>query len=150
MLKKIPYSLPLIFSLLLGFSLGVVWDRNVASTAEIQSSTEGVPTIIREEGDFTLVSKYIDDNKWEYHITGSMDNQCPKADSSVEVIESDPQLVKVKMVIYKPEDNSLCAQTIKSVDESGAFEATSEAVMEFVIVEDDSRSTITGLPVLEE
>ena len=136
------------FVAVLSFSLGVVWQQR--SHAEPVEKVVAAEPVIAQSGEFTLSAEYVEDNEWEYEITGSFDNQCPKFDVSTERIDSKPEVVKVKMVVYKPADEVLCAQAIKPVEETGTFEASADSEIEFVVEESESRPTVTGLPALEE
>lgn len=133
---------------LLSFSLGVVWQQGSqgASAEEVRV----YEPVVAQSGEFTLLAQYVMNDEWEYKVTGSFDNQCPKFDISTELIDLDPSVARVKMVIYKPTDEVLCAQSIKQVEEVGAFIASSDTEIEFIVQEAEARSTVTGLPALEE
>jgi len=147
MVTKEIFVIIVAFTAILSFSLGVVWQQGGHETL----AEEGVEyeQVIAQSGEFTLTAEYAKNNEWEYEITGSFDNQCPKFDVSTELIDSLPAVVKVKMVVYKPADEVLCAQAIKPVKETGTFEATAETEIEFIVQEAESRPTVTGLPALE-
>jgi hypothetical protein len=136
------------FVALLSFSLGVVWQSESHET--LAEELETYEPIIAQSGEFTMTAKYVTNNNWEYEITGSFDNQCPKFDISTELIDSVPSVAKVKIVVYKPTDEVLCAQSIKPVKETGTFSASADTEIEFIMQETEARSTVTGLPALEE
>ncbi len=148
MITKEFFAITVAFIGMLGFALGVLWSQQSAGHGADDALADSEP-VIAQSGDFTLTAEYVGDETWEYEVTGSFDNQCPKFDISTEIIDSNPVAAKVRMVVYKPADDVLCAQAIKPVAEKGKFTATSDSDIEFTVQESESRPTVTGLPALE-
>jgi hypothetical protein len=148
MISREFYAVSIAFIGILGFALGVLWQQDAQHTySEEESEHEPV---IAQSGEFTMTAEYIEDDTWEYQVTGSFDNQCPKYDISTELIDAKTEIVKVRMMVYKPADDVLCAQAIKQVKESGEFTAAADSEIEFTVQESESRPTVTGLPALED
>ena len=150
MINKEIFFVVVAFVGILSFSLGTVWSSSELKKEKTEPDQHESEAVVIKDHEFTMTAKYTNDEEWAYTITGSFDNQCPKHDVSTELIDSKPELVKVKMVIYKPEDDVLCAQTIKDVVDKGTFKAGEDTEIEFVVLEDESKPTATGLPLLLE
>lgn len=103
-------------------------------------------TIVSEtEGNFTATAIYQGDDEWNYTVQGNYANQCPDHDLSIETTPTDPTTVTVRLVTYRPFDESICAQRIKAINETGTFTANEEMELVFISDEKFSSSSPTGL-----
>ncbi len=88
--------------------------------------------IIQEDG-FSLESRYIGDNIWEYTVTGQLPNPCYLAKVDVMVAESYPEQVTVNVNITEPKPDIMCAQVIQDFEYSNTFTASEKAVISLTV-----------------
>lgn len=107
---------------------------------------DGTIAVSQTTDDFTATATYQGNQEWEYVVQGNYANQCPNHDVSVETTPAtDPTTVTVRLVTYRPFDESICAQRIKPVEETGSFSAGPDIDLVFVSDEKFSSSSPTGL-----
>lgn len=127
-----------------GFVFGVAWSNQQSLPEEVLTvSTDRIETI--ESNGFTLVAEHLTGSEWGYTITGVLPNKCSRYDVTEIVAESMPEQVTVTLAVSEPEDDSLCAQVLQKVEETGSFIASAEASISFVYTQENSRPTATGL-----
>lgn len=79
------------------------------------------------QDNITLAYKYIENNTWEYTITGQLPNPCYKATTGTLVAESFPEQVTITLNIEKPSAKKACTQVIQELNIKGNFSASSSA-----------------------
>lgn len=126
-----------------GFVLGVAWTNGDLSSSQSLAGTDIVETI--ETNDFTLIAKHGTDDVWNYTVTGVLSSKCATFDMTEVVAESLPEKVTVTLSVSEPADDSLCAQGLKTIEETGTFTASSQANISFEYKEESSRPSVTGL-----
>lgn len=87
---------------------------------------------IREE-DFTLEYSYKENNIWKYTVVGNLPNPCYKVSTDALVAESYPEQVYIKVIIDKPEENTICTQVIEEYKYSSEFNASERAIVDFQV-----------------
>jgi hypothetical protein len=86
------------------------------------------------EDDFTLNTKYLGDNQWQYNVVGTLPNMCYKYSIDSIVRESYPEQVEIVLNIEKSGD--ICAQVIQDINQTGTFTASEKAHISFTVSQD--------------
>lgn len=139
-----------IIILTIGFVFGMSYQKNIDAHSDTTAvKDEGRIETLEVDG-FTITAHYEGENQWEYQVTGVLPNKCVRHDVTEVVAESYPEQVTVTLAVFEPEDDSLCAQVLKPVDEVGEFQASEEASINFEVENSTSRPTATGLESQDE
>lgn len=113
----------------------VLANNSNATQKQISSSEDG----------FVVRADYLGDQNWNFTVDGNFSNQCIHSDVVVEQLETDPEDVTVRLVSYRPTDETLCAQKIQEVSHNGEFIASRDASITLKIDERESKESPTGL-----
>lgn len=88
--------------------------------------------VIKQEDGINLEANYVEENLWEYTVTGTVPTPCHKVTVTNTVMESYPEQVDVNVEIKDSGD--ICAEVIQDVEEEGAFKASSEAQITLSVI----------------
>lgn len=102
---------------------------------QISSSADG----------FVVKADYVGSHNWNFKVDGSFSNKCIDSDVAVEQTETEPEEVTVRLVAYRPSDETLCAQKIQEISHDGTFVASRDASITLEIDERESKESPTGL-----
>lgn len=95
-------------------------------------TTPDTPTTTTFDENMNFSAQYVEDNTWEYNITGFLPDPCHKFEIDYIVMESFPEQVLVTMEIWR--EDEMCIQVIQDVEESGTFQASEDADISFEII----------------
>lgn len=98
-----------------------------------QPRDPSTPDVNEEDPDgaaFSMDEEYVGNNLWKYVITGSLPTPCHSLKVDVIVRESFPEQVSVIASILDPKEE-VCIQVLTPIEESGSFQASEGASVEF-------------------
>jgi len=133
-----------IILLTVGFVFGVAWSNQQFQTNTAAATTNDRIETIESNG-FTLIARHVGNTDWEYAVTGVLSNKCSRYDLTEIVAESIPERVTVTLAVSEPADDTLCAQELQKVEETGVFSASKDALVSFAYTEENTRPSATGL-----
>lgn len=90
------------------------------------------PTSIKQ-GSFSLTYSYLEDNTWEYSVTGTLPTPCYSATTEAIVMESYPEQVQIKVKTKESSDTEVCITVVKDYAYTGTFSASSKASVSLVV-----------------
>lgn len=133
--KKNVLGLGLLFLALLVIGGGVYYlytEREKEMTdnqeqQELEEATTMEETEPMPYDDFALTYEYMGDSTWDYEVTGTLPNPCYIVTFETEVMESDPEQVRIQAKVQEPSTDEVCTQVIQEVEDTGTFSASEDA-----------------------
>lgn len=82
---------------------------------------------------FYATYTYQGENLWTYSVTGTLPTPCYSVNTQAIVSESYPEQVKIQVSIEEEPTEGVCSAVITDYSYSGTFNASGDAVVNFVV-----------------
>lgn len=133
----VPIALVLVVSVIsLTVFFGPVFDNEEPShQRQLSTSADG----------FVVTADYLGERNWSFKVEGSFSNHCVNSEVVAEEPDTASEEVTVRLITYRPTDETLCAQKVQKVSHEGTFVASRDASLKMEIDERESKKSPTGL-----